>query len=133
MVYCNIIKKGVIDLKEKLEGRGLISMKHAAACAGLGTLGKSTLLLNGDFGNRLTFGAVLTELNLESDPLTDKLCIEGCELCIKSCPSGALDGIHAKQSKCRPNTYGKNARGFAVVNCNKCRVVCPMRFGNEGV
>jgi len=30
---------------EKLEGRGLLSMKHAAVLAGLGTLGKNTLLL----------------------------------------------------------------------------------------
>lgn len=114
---------------DKLEGRGLISMKHAAACAGLGTLGKSTLLLNKDYGNRLIFGVVLTELEIDSDPLADNICLEGCDLCLKNCPSGALDGISAEQSKCRPNTYGKNARGFSVVNCNKCRTICPMRFG----
>jgi hypothetical protein len=31
---------------ENMEGRGLISMKHAAVQAGLGALGKSTLLIN---------------------------------------------------------------------------------------
>ena len=46
-------------------------------------------------------------------------------------PSQALDGQYANQKKCRTNTYGTNARGFDIVNCNKCRVVCPMRFGKE--
>jgi len=116
---------------EKLEGRGLLSMKHTAMLAGLGTLGKSTLLLNEDYGNRLTVGAVLTELELTSDPLAESICIQSCRLCLDSCPSGALDGISAVQAKCRPNTYGKNARGFSTVNCNKCRTVCPMRFGRK--
>lgn len=114
---------------EKMEGRGLISMKHAAVFAGLGTLGKSTLLLNEAYGNMLTLGAILTDLVLASDPLAESICIEGCNLCIRNCPSQALDGSHADQSKCRLNTYGTNARGFSTVNCNKCRVVCPMRFG----
>lgn len=114
---------------EKMEGRGLISMKHAAVLAGLGTLGKSTLLLNEEYGNMLTLGTVLTGLALASDPFAESICIEGCNLCVKNCPSQALDGYRADQSKCRPNTYGTNTRGFTTVNCNKCRVVCPMRFG----
>jgi epoxyqueuosine reductase QueG len=116
---------------EKMEGRGLISMKHAAMLAGLGTIGKSTLLLNEKYGNLLTLGAILTDIDLASDPLAEDICIEGCRLCIQNCPSQALDGQSANQSKCRLNTYGTNARGFDVVNCNKCRTICPMRFGKE--
>ncbi len=114
---------------ELLEGRGLLSMKHAAVLAGLGTLGKSTLLLNENYGNLLAIGAVLTELDLASDPMAESICIKECNLCLKNCPAQALDGVSADQKKCRPNTYGKNARGFDVVNCNQCRSVCPMRFG----
>ncbi|HYE80972.1 MAG TPA: GNAT family N-acetyltransferase [Clostridia bacterium] len=116
---------------EKLEGRGLISMKHAAVLAGLGTLGKNTLLLNEKYGNLLVLGVVLTDLDLVSDQLAESICIEGCSLCIRSCPSQALDGQRANQTKCRPNTYGTNARGYGTVNCNKCRAVCPMRFGKK--
>lgn len=116
---------------EKMEGRGLISMKHAAVLAGLGTLGKSTLLLNEKYGNLLTLGAVLTELDLDSDSLAENICIENCNMCIKNCPSQTLDGQSANQKKCRLHTYGTNARGFDTVNCNQCRVVCPMRFGKN--
>lgn len=117
--------------KERLEGRGLISMKHAAVLAGIGTLGKNTLLLNEQYGNMLTLGAVLTELDLDSDPPAKNICIDNCNLCVQSCPVQALDGHHANQAKCRTNTYGTNTRGFNTVDCNKCRIVCPMRFGKN--
>ena len=114
---------------ERLEGRGILSMKHAAVLAGLGTLGKNTLLMNEKYGNLLGIGAVLTELDLSSDPLAESICIKDCNLCLKNCPTQALDGLSADQKKCRPHAYEKNARGFDVVNCNRCRSVCPMRFG----
>ena len=116
--------------KDKQEGRGLISMKHAAVLAGLGTIGKSTMLLNAQFGNLLTLGAILTDHDLPSDPLSENICIENCHLCIQSCPSQALEAYRVNQLKCRQFTYGTNARGFGIVNCNICRTVCPMRFGH---
>lgn len=116
---------------EKMEGRGLISMKHAAVAAGLGTLGKSTLLLNSKYGNMLTLGAVLTDLDLISDPPANKICIEECNLCISNCPVGALDSSSVNQKTCRINTYGTNTRGFDMVNCNKCRIICPMKYGTN--
>jgi epoxyqueuosine reductase len=114
---------------EKLEGRGLISLKHAAVLAGVGTLGKNTLLLNEKHGNLLNLGVVLSELELESDSLAESICLEGCNLCIENCPSQALDGQTADQSKCRPNAYGTNARGYHTVNCHQCRAICPMGHG----
>ena len=114
---------------EKLEGRGLISMKHAAMQAGLGTLGKNSLLLNKKYGNLLTVGVVLTDMKLESDPLAESICIKGCDLCIRNCPVQALDGIGANQKSCRTKAYGKTERGFGTVDCNKCRTICPRKFG----
>ena len=116
---------------EKMKGHGLRSMKHAAVAAGLGTLGKSTLLLNSQYGNWLTLGAVLTDIALPSDPPAEELCIPGCDLCVKGCPAKAIDGKSVIQKKCRLNTYGTNARGFSTVNCNRCRTVCPMKFGKR--
>lgn len=116
---------------EKKEGRGLISMKHSAVLAGLGNLGKSTLLLNEKYGNLLILGLVLTDIDLPSDPLAQSICSDSCRLCIDHCPSGALDGTSANQYRCRTNTYGTNSRGFDTVNCNSCRTICPMRYGKK--
>jgi len=116
---------------ERMEGRGLLSMKHAAVLAGLGTIGKSTLLINKKYGNLLTIGVILTDLTLEADPLAESICLASCSLCIDSCPANALDGIGANQMNCRQNTYSTNARGFSTVNCNVCRSVCPMKYGSR--
>jgi len=115
--------------KDNLKGIGLLSMRHAAVLAGLGSLGKNTLFINKRYGNFLTIGAILTNLDLKPDPLSEELCDENCRLCLDHCPAKALDGKTADQKLCRPNTYTTNDRGFGVVNCNKCRTICPRKFG----
>jgi epoxyqueuosine reductase QueG len=116
---------------KNLEGRGMISMKHAAVLAGIGTFGKSTLLLNSRYGNLLSIGAVLTDLNLQSDTPAENICIKGCRLCIDNCPVNAISEKGVNQKLCRNHAYGSNDRGFDVVNCNKCRTICPMAFGKK--
>lgn len=110
-------------------GKGLLSMKHSAVLCGLGSLGKSSLLLNPEYGNMLSLGAVLTDLELVSDPLLTDLCIPGCTKCIDNCPAGALQSGKVNQQLCRQNAYGQTRRGFDTVNCNACRTACPLRFG----
>ena len=115
--------------KDNLKGKGLLSMRHAAVLAGLGSIGKNTLLISRHYGNFLTLGAILTDLDLQSDPLSEELCLENCRLCLDNCPVKALDGKTANQKLCRPHTYTTNDRGFDVVNCNVCRTICPRKFG----
>jgi epoxyqueuosine reductase QueG len=72
---------------------GMVSLKHAAARAGLGSIGKNTLLINERHGNRLRWGGILTTAPLPAgQPLEKPLCIEACRTCIEVCPVGALDG-----------------------------------------
>ena len=114
---------------ENMTAKGLISMRHTAVLCGLGSIGKNSLLINPEYGNRLVIGAILTNLELESDDLQMDLCIAGCSKCADSCPVQAIKDKIVNQKLCRMNTYGKTARGFDTVNCNNCRTVCPMRFG----
>lgn len=114
---------------EQKKGKGLVSVKDAAVAAGLGQLGKSELLLNPVYGNTLAIGLILCDLPLRSDVPSESVCIDGCKKCIESCPVGAIREGEVVQKLCRENSYGKNARGFDTVNCNRCRTVCPVRFG----
>ena len=100
---------------ETKTGRGLLSMKHAAVLAGLGQLGKNTLLLNETYGNLLNLGALLTTLPLPGDPPAKSVCIPGCRRCLDACPVHALDGTAANQYLCRGNAYGVNARGYYLL------------------
>jgi len=113
----------------RMTAKGLISMKHTAVLCGLGSIGKSSLLLNPEYGNCLTVGAILTDLKLKADELQPDLCIPGCRKCLDSCPVQAIKDGSVNQKLCRTNTYGQTARGFGTVDCNNCRVVCPMRYG----
>lgn len=114
---------------DNLEGRGVISMRHVALLAGIGSMGKNTLIINKKYGNMINIGAVLTNLDLNSDPLSEEMCIASCHLCIDNCPQNALNGMTVNQRLCREFTYSNTKRGFGVCNCNKCRIVCPRSLG----
>jgi epoxyqueuosine reductase len=111
-------------------GRGILSLKHAAVFAGLGVLGKNTLLINERFGNMIWLGAILVSVNLEPDPVASyEGCISGCTLCIDSCPQHALDGITIDQKLCRERSNSYTDGGGLVLSCNICRKVCPYHKG----
>jgi epoxyqueuosine reductase len=94
---------------------GDVSTRHAALAAGLGTFGRNNLILHPDFGSRVLFTIVLTDLALPGDPpLTDRLC-DDCNECVESCPGGALD-VEGKTDvmkclkHCQPYGIGGNIR-----------------------
>ncbi|MGA3014719.1 MAG: hypothetical protein ABSD71_11895 [Bacteroidales bacterium] len=115
---------------ENKHGMGILSMRHAAFNAGLGILGRNTLLINHDLGNMVYIGAVLTDTELEPDPVVnDFTCPENCDLCLVSCPVSALDGITVNQKLCRENSCLVHPRGWDIYTCTECRKVCPLRTG----
>lgn len=110
---------------ENRRGRGILSLKHLAQAAGIGCIGKNTLLVNKTYGNRLYLGAVISNVELAEDELIDNLCPENCNICIKACPQEALDGITVNQKKCREKCATVTPGGGVIYSCNICRKVCP--------
>ncbi len=63
--------------------------KYWAREAGLGWIGKNTLLINNRYGSYLTLGEILLNIPLPPDqPVRDKC--NNCSQCIQACPSHAL-------------------------------------------
>ena len=115
---------------ERLYGQAVLSLRHAAHLAGLGGLGKNTLLINEAFGNMIQIGAVLLDAEMEGDPVSAyEVCPPDCTLCIHSCPVGALNGETVEQKLCRPLACHRNERGFMLKKCNTCRSICPHSLG----
>jgi len=111
---------------EKRHGRGILSLKHAAQLAGLGRIGKNTLLINEKYGNRLWLGAILVSTKLDQDTVSNhKVCSSSCTICLNACPQKALDGITINQKLCREICFSSTEGGGWVIACNICRKVCP--------
>lgn len=110
--------------------RGIISLKHAAAQAGLGKIGKNTLLINEKYGNMVWLNAVLASAALEADPVAAyEGCLPGCTLCVDSCPVKALDGVSMNQMECWNYAFGKKDGGDWRIKCYTCRKICPNCLG----
>lgn len=115
---------------ERRHGRGILSLKHAAVLAGLGVMGRNTLLLNDRFGNMLWLGAVLVSAGLPGDPpAAYRGCPQGCTLCLDACPQQALDGRSIDQKRCRERSISVTEGGGWMLSCNTCRKACPLRTG----
>jgi epoxyqueuosine reductase len=115
---------------DRTHGRGILSLKHAGALAGLGVLGKNTLLMNERLGNMIWLGAILLSINLEPDPVAScEGCDSECTVCIDSCPQHALNGTTIDQKLCRQHSISYNYGGGWVLSCNICRKVCPYHQG----
>ena len=118
---------------ETMTGKGILSLKHLGYQAGLGTIGKNSLLCNNEYGNLIKLGAVITDAVLTADPvMKDNLCKDNCTLCIDSCPVGAI-GLNGEvsQKKCREFSEINNKRGIEIYACHACRSVCPNRTGKS--
>jgi epoxyqueuosine reductase QueG len=62
---------------------GDVSLRHAAVAAGLGNFGRNNLVIHPKMGSRVVFSAVITDLELPSDPaVTEKLCTD-CMACVE--------------------------------------------------
>ncbi len=82
-----------VEMQEKHGLAGELSLKHAAAAAGIGVMGFSGLLLTPQFGPRQRLGAVVTDAPLEADPLLEVDFCSSCKKhCVSACPVKALKG-----------------------------------------
>ncbi|OPX74961.1 MAG: Epoxyqueuosine reductase [Methanoregulaceae archaeon PtaU1.Bin059] len=72
--------------------KGMLSLTHCAADAGLGVIGDNRLLISPRFGSRIGLGAGVTIKKME-ETLRPESSIEGCNHCnncIRACPEHAL-------------------------------------------
>lgn len=111
--------------------RSIISQKHAAQAAGLGTIGRHSLLITPEFGSMVWLGSVLCNMELEPDVLKESLC-DQCNLCVEACPVNALEHSELKQDVCWNYAFGEDEEEKAwKISCHKCRDVCPYNLGTK--
>jgi epoxyqueuosine reductase len=111
-----------------IDGRyltGLLSLKHAAARAGLGTIGRNSLLITPQYGPRVRLTGILTDAEIEPDKSTLVDPCPECGRCIELCPAGALQKPNSGESY-MINRFACNQFLSTRPTCSICLKVCPV-------
>ena len=118
------------ELDEKTgRHRSIVSAKHAAQAAGLGTIGRHSLLITPEYGSMVWLNLILTEMELEPDPLKERICND-CNLCVEICPVNALKSMEVDQNACWNHAFGEVKQDWRI-SCHRCRDICPYLFGSR--
>lgn len=111
--------------------RSIVSQKHAAQAAGLGSIGRHSLLITPEYGSMVWLGTVLCEQEFEPDAMIAPIC-DNCNLCVDVCPINALSEAELKQLDCWNHAFGDDPEQKTwKITCHKCRDVCPYNLGSK--
>jgi len=128
------------------------SQRHAATRAGLGEFGFSNIVLTPEFGHRVRLVSIITEAELEPDPLlTKKICLrEKCggkdgPICLRRCVAGAIQLREGKDhdaifidtpSRTERSLCIQHVGDTALHQCvflGTCMRVCPIKINLKKV
>jgi len=124
----------LIESNEQLRALATFPHKTAATCAGLGWVGKCSLLVTPEYGPRARLGTVLTDAPFKTArPVLEDRCGE-CSLCVQACPYGAIHDVNWKRGLERDGLFdaylcnGKRAEFIPTLGrkhgCALCLQAC---------
>ena len=112
-----------------------IAERSLARRAGVGFIGRNHMLTNTRLGSQILLAQIVTDIALEPDTPDDTAC-EGCDKCIRACPTGALsadgDFDSAKcisyltiEHKGAISVELAGTIGNRLFGCDECTLACP--------
>lgn len=111
--------------------------KTVATRAGIGWIGKSALLVTGEYGSAIRLSSILTDAPLSTVLPINKSRCGGCMICASVCPAGAVSGklwevgLYRDEFfdpvKCCITARERAQQGFGgdITICGKCIEACP--------
>ncbi len=109
--------------------------RYVANRAGIGFYGYNSTIINETFGSWIFLGHMITNIPFKEDEsLEGKTCL-GCNLCIKHCPTSAIEGAYKlNANRCLSNILQQKRPlpkemlsiiGNRIYGCDICQNVCP--------
>ena len=109
--------------------------RELAKKASIGYYGKNCSIINKEYGSFIFLGYILTDLNIEfENGYMEDECGD-CDLCMKACPTNALEGpyklnpkrciSYLTQTKDTIPEELLNKMGMKIYGCDTCQLVCP--------
>lgn len=114
---------------------GPIIERDAAARAGIGWIGKSTMLVSQDLGTWFFIGTIITDAAIPPDPPAPDRCGK-CTRCIAACPTGAITAPYQLDPRLCISyltiehrgpipPHLRYAIGHRIFGCDDCLAACP--------
>ncbi len=148
--YHEVLKQRLeklVDLIHELAGSSVetyacvdsapILEKGYAQKAGLGWIGRNSLLLNPEFGSWTNLSELLISMELEPDPPFEADGCGDCQLCVRACPTQAIlpnRTIDARrclsyltiENRDHISPEFRKAVGDRIFGCDQCQSICPV-------
>jgi epoxyqueuosine reductase len=145
--YHKLMRKRLAQLAEKIESvlpshnrvfvdSAPVLERALAERAGLGWIGKNTMLINSKAGSYFFLGEIYTDAELPVDPPQEVMHCGSCTACIPACPTGAIVAPHQLDARrcisyLTIELHGsipedlRPLMGNRIYGCDDCQLVCP--------
>lgn len=108
------------DSKGEVRPDVFIDFRLAGALCGAGEIGHSRLLLTPEFGPAQRIYFIITEAELEEDPIVSGIC-DSCMECVRHCPAKALEYNSSDEIDLRETAFIKRSK-LDVAKCTLAHV-----------